>query len=157
MSTPQSTNVSSSQAPSQSGRFWLVKFAPFRTSWVEIVKRGRFTLRGVRSLLARKHIAGMRVGDHVLFYHSQQERTVVGLLQVTREAYPDPTSADPRWLTCDFEPVRSLARPISIAELRADSSLASLALLRQSRLSVMPLSQAEFETILSHEKENPHG
>ncbi len=99
----------------------------------------------------------MRVGDHVLFYHSQQERTVVGLLRVTCEAYPDPTSADPRWLTCDFEPVRSLARPVSIAELRADPLLAGVALLRQTRLSVMPLSPAEFETILSHEKENSQG
>ena len=78
-----------------SPRYWLVKFAPFRTSWAEIVRRGTFTLRGVRSPAARANLASMRLGDPVLFYHSQQELAVVGVMTVTREAYPDPTSSDP--------------------------------------------------------------
>ncbi len=130
-------------------RHWLVKFAPFRTSWTDIVRRGTFTLRGVRSAEACRHLAAMQVGDKVLFYHSQQERAVVGMLEVARTAYPDPTSADPRWLTCDFRPVQTLAHPVALAELRQDTQLASLPLIRQPRLAVMPLTEAEFSRIVS--------
>ena len=91
--------------PRESPRHWIVKFAPFRTSWAEVVQRGTFTMRGVRSPVARSHLAAMRLGDHALFYHSQQEQAVMGLMEVTREAYPDPTSAEPQWLTCDFRPI----------------------------------------------------
>jgi predicted RNA-binding protein with PUA-like domain len=129
-------------------RFWLVKFAPFRTNWAEIVRRGSFTLRGVRSSVARKHLSEMRQGDAVLFYHSQQELAVVGVMEVTREAYPDPTSADPQWLTCDFAPVKTLARPVSLETIKADSRLAAIALIRQPRLAVMPVTEAEFRIIV---------
>lgn len=102
-------------------RFCLVKFAPFRTSWSEIVRRGTFALRGVRSPTARNSLKEMRLHDRVLFYHSQQERAVVGLMEVSRKAYSDPTSADPQWFPCDFAPIRSLACPVSLAEIKADS------------------------------------
>ena len=128
-------------------RFWLVKFAPFRTSWSEIVRRGIFTLRGVRSPVARKNLKDMRLHDPVLFYNSQQERTVVGLMEVSRIAYSDPTSADPQWLTCDFAPIRSFARPVSLTEIKADSRLAEIGLVRQPRLAVMPLTAQEFDII----------
>ena len=134
-------------------RFWLVKFAPFRTPWSEIVRRGTFTLRGVRSPSARNNIKNMRLHDPVLFYHSQQELAVVGLMEVSGKAYPDPTSADPQWLTCDFAPMRSLARPVSLAEIKADSRLAEMELVRQPRLAVMPLTAQEFE-IIANEKAN---
>lgn len=127
--------------------FWLVKFAPFRTSWSEIVRRGIFTLRGVRSPAARNNLKAMQLHDPVLFYHSQQERAVVGLMEVSRTAYSDPTSADPQWLTCDFTPIRSLARPVSLAEIKADSRLAMIGLVRQPRLAVMPLTAQEFDII----------
>jgi len=127
--------------------FWMVKFAPFRTSWSAIVRAGTFTLRGVRSPVARNNLAAMRLGDAVLFYHSQEQRAVVGLMEVTREAYPDPTSADPRWLTCDFAPLKTLPSPVTLAELKADSRLAALALLRQPRLAVMSVSEDEFQII----------
>lgn len=127
---------------------WLVKFAPFRTPWAEIVKRGTFTLRGVRSRVARKHLSEMRIADEVLFYHSQQELAVVGVMEVTREGYPDPTSADPHWLTCDFRPVQTLPRTVPLKEIKADSRLSALALIRQPRLAVMPLSPDEFAAIL---------
>ena len=127
--------------------FWLVKFAPFRTSWREIIQHGKFNLRGVRSSAARKHLAAMRLGDEVLYYHSQKELAVVGVMQVSREAYPDPTSADPQWLTCDFTPLRTLPRPVTLAELKADSRFATLALLNQPRLAVMPVTSAHFQII----------
>ncbi len=126
---------------------WLIKFAPFRTSWTEIVQRGQFTLRGVRSPVARKHLAAMRLGDGVLYYHSQKELAVVGVMQVSREAYPDPTSANPQWLTCDFTPLQTLPRPVTLAELRADSRLATLAILSQPRLAVMPVAPEQFQII----------
>jgi predicted RNA-binding protein with PUA-like domain len=127
---------------------WLVKFAPFRTSWQEIVRRGTFTLRGVRSHAARKQLAGMRLGDAVLFYHSQQELAVVGVMEVTREAYPDPTSADLRWLTCDFAPVKTLPHPVPLEAIKADSRLSALPLVRQPRLAVMPLTAEQFQIIV---------
>ena len=129
-------------------RFWLVKFAPFRTSWAEIVKRGKFTLRGVRSAVARKHLSEMLLGDTVLFYHSQQDLAVVGVLKVVREAYADPTSADPQWLTCDFAPVKTLSHPVSLEAIKADARLATLALVRQPRLAVMPMTEVEFKIIV---------
>ncbi len=128
-------------------RHWLIKFAPFRTSWSQIVRTGTFTLRGVRSPEARKHLASMRVGDLVLFYHSQEERAIVGVLEVAREAYPDPTSADPKWLTCDFRPVRPLSRAIGRDELATHPELCSLALIRQPRLAVSPVSPEHFAVI----------
>lgn len=135
------------KASSNLGR-WLVKFAPFRTPWADIVKRGTFTMRGVRSPAARKHLSEMRLGDAVLFYHSQKELAVVGVMEVTREAYPDPTSADPQWLTCDFAPVKTLTRPVPLDTIKADSRLATLALVRQPRLAVMPVTPQQFDIIV---------
>lgn len=128
--------------------FWLVKFAPFRTSWADIVKRGTFTLRGVRSTVSRNHLSQMRLGEEVLLYHSQQELAIVGVMEVTREAYPDPTSADPRWLTCDFAPVTTLAHPVSLATLKADTRFVTFGLIRQPRLAVMPVSESQFNGIM---------
>ncbi len=128
-------------------RHWLIKFAPFRTSWEQIVARGTFTPRGIRSPEARKHLRAMRLGDPVLFYRSQQDQAVVGLLEVTREAYPDPTSADPQWLTCDFAPAASFPSPVSLETIKATQALSDLPLVRRPRLSVMPLSATAF-TIL---------
>ena len=91
----------------------------------------------------------MRLGDPVLFYHSQKELAVVGLMKVTREAYPDPTSADQQWLTCDFTPVQTLLKPVPLSELRKHAELAELPLLQQPRLAVMSLTPTEYETILT--------
>ncbi len=129
-------------------RYWLVKFAPFRTPWSEIVKRGTFTLRGVRSPNARKYLAEMQLGDAVLYYHSQQELAVVGVMEVTREEYPDPTANDPQWITCDFSPLMTLPRPVTLIEIKATKSLASLFLVRQPRLAVMPLTFEQFHIIV---------
>jgi predicted RNA-binding protein with PUA-like domain len=144
--TIPSANFGKSKVPSHMQR-WLIKFAPFRTAWNDIVRTGTFTLRGVRSPEARRHLAAMRLGNPVLFYQSQQNQAIVGLLEVAREAYPDPTSADPYWLTCDFTPVRSL-EPISLATLRADVRLSRLPLLCQPRLAVMPVTPDDWDVIL---------
>jgi predicted RNA-binding protein with PUA-like domain len=130
-------------------RRWLVKFAPFRTNWAEIVQRGVFTLRGVRSHVARQNISLMLLGDVVLFYHSQVERVVVGMMEVVHEAYMDPTSADGYWLTCDFKPLRTLAQPVTLQMIKAVPELAHMSLIRQPRLSVMPVTVNEF-AILMH-------
>ena len=130
-------------------RRWLIKFAPFRTSWSEIVARGTFTPRGIRSAQARKHLAEMRRGDSVLFYQSQQQQAIVGEMEVIREAYPDLTSADPQWITCDFVPIKSLSSPVTLQEIRRQPTLSALSLLKQPRLSVMPLSELENQTILT--------
>jgi len=130
-------------------QFWLVKFAPFRTAWSEIVRRGTFTLRGVRSHQARNNLAVMRKGDVVLYYHSQQELQVVGVMQVVREAFPDPTSSDPKWLTVTFSPVKTLATPVSLQTIRSVAVLTKTALIRQPRLSIMPLTQSQFDKIIA--------
>ena len=126
--------------PFQPGRCWLVKFAPWRTSWEQIVMRGQFTLRGVRSPAARKNLATMKQGDAVYFYRSQECQAVMGLMEVTREAYPDPTSADPQWLTCDFAPVATLAQPVTLDSIKAVEALSDMALVKQPRLAVMPVT-----------------
>ena len=125
-------------------RHWMVKFAPFRTPWTEVVERGKFTMRGVRSPAARNYLSEMGLGDRVLFYHSQKELAVVGVMAVTREAYADPTSTNPRWLTCDFAPLKTLAHPVSLDTIKADSRLAQMTLVRQPRLAIMPVTAAEF-------------
>jgi predicted RNA-binding protein with PUA-like domain len=140
--------ITPNKSSENSSRHWLVKFAPFRTPWIEIVKRGTFTLRGVRSSAARKHLSNMRLDDAVLYYHSQQELAVMGIMKVTREAYSDPTSSDPHWLTCDFSPVRTLDDPISLTAIKADPRLATLSLIRQPRLAVMPVTSAQFQIIV---------
>jgi predicted RNA-binding protein with PUA-like domain len=90
----------------------------------------------------------MKLGDLVLYYHSQRELAVVGLMQVSKEGYPDPASADPRWLTCDFAPIISINRPVSRAQIKTEPILKESALIRQPRLAVMPLTEKQFRIIL---------
>lgn len=149
---PPSSDVSAGEP-----RYWIVKFAPFRTSWGEIVRRGTFTLRGVRSAEARRNLSRMAVGDLVFFYHSQKEQAIVGLMAVARSAYPDPTSSDPHWLTCDFTPVRTLARAVPLSELRADVRLSQISLVRQPRLAVSSIDRGVFNAILQRAGEPSTG
>jgi predicted RNA-binding protein with PUA-like domain len=131
-----------------SPRYWLVKFAPFRTSWTEIVQRGTFTLRGVRSYQARQNLSRMSVGDLVLFYQSQQQQAIVGVMTVARTAYSDPTSSDPQWLTCDLKPIKTFPRKIPLSQLRENSLLSDISLVRQPRLAVAPIASQAFYEIL---------
>ena len=136
--------------------FWLIKFAPFRTSWAEVVKRGSFTMRGVRNTQARTHLAAMHIGDQVLFYHSQQELAVVGLCEVELSAFPDPTSADARWLSVTFKPISTLACPVPLSRIRKTPGLEQIGLIRQPRLSVMPLTEPEFLLIVAISEKLKH-
>jgi predicted RNA-binding protein with PUA-like domain len=129
--------------------FWLVKSEPSTYSWAQFVaERGTFW-SGVRNALARTHLAAMKKGDAVLFYHSGEGKEVVGLAKVTKESYADPTAGDPQWLAVDLAPVKPLAQPVALAAIKAEKSLVDIALVRMSRLSVMPLSKAAFEKILA--------
>jgi predicted RNA-binding protein with PUA-like domain len=129
--------------------FWLVKQEPSSYSWVDFVGDGKTTWTGVRNFAARNNLRKMRTGDEVLFYHSGEEKAVVGIAKVTRTAYPDPTAKEGDWSTVDLAAVKPLARPVTLREIKANSRLKGIPLVRQSRLSVMPLSEPEFREIVN--------
>lgn len=126
---------------------WLVKSEPSTYSWQQLVDDGRTVWDGVRNATARQHLAAMAEGDLVLFYHSGTGKDVVGIARVARAAYPD--LKDGAWLAVDLEPVKPLEKPVSLATIKADARFAGFALVRMSRLSVMPVSPAHFERILA--------
>lgn len=130
-------------------RYWLVKQEPSKYSFERLQQDGRTAWDGVRNYEARNNLQAMRVGDRVLFYHSVSATAVVGVAEVAREAYPDPTTADERWVAVDLIPLRPLRRPVTLEQIKAVPSLADIALVRQSRLSVMPLDRAAFEKIVA--------
>ena len=129
-------------------QYWLVKSEPEAYSWADLVKDGKTAWTGVRNFQARNNLALMKVGDPVLFYHSVSEKAVVGLAKVAREAYPDPTIADARWQAVDLVPSRDFKEPVTLDQIKKDQRLEKLALLRQSRLSVLPLKPEEYDIIL---------
>jgi predicted RNA-binding protein with PUA-like domain len=128
--------------------FWLVKQEPSSYSWSDFVADGGTSWTGVRNYAARNNLRRMAKGDEVLFYHSGEEKAVVGLAKVTRTAYPDPTEPKEDWSTVDLAPARRLNRPVTLHEIKRERSLKNIALVRQSRLSVMPLGAEEFRTIV---------
>jgi predicted RNA-binding protein with PUA-like domain len=129
--------------------FWLVKQEPSSYSWSDFVAEGKTSWTGVRNFAARNNLRAMRLGDKVLFYHSGDEKAVVGIAKVTRTAYPDRTAKEGDWSTVDLAAVKPLARPVSLREIKANSRLKGIALVRQSRLSVMPLTEPEFRVIVN--------
>ena len=128
--------------------YWLVKSEPFKYSWDALVKDGSTYWDGVRNHEARNNLAAMKKGDLVLYYHSNEGKEVVGVARVMRESYPDPTSDDPRWVVVDIEPVVPVNEPVSLKQIKADPALDQIALVRRSRLSVIPLASQEFRYIL---------
>ncbi len=128
--------------------FWLVKQEPSSYSWSDFVFDGGTSWTGVRNFAARNNLRRMRKGDEVLFYHSVDEKMVVGLAKVARVAYHDPTAPKEDWSAVDLVPVRKLARPVSLHEIKKTAALKNIALVRQSRLSVMPLKAKEFRMIV---------
>ncbi len=128
---------------------WLVKFAPFRNSWSDILRNGSFEIYSVRSLQACNNLKKMRINDQVLFYHSQQQLAVVGLMKVIRESHQDPSTSDPRWVSVTFEPVNSFVQPNTLKQIKTIPELQNIALIKQPRLSVMPLTKIEFDIISS--------
>src|ERR1043165_9041927 len=126
---------------------WLVKQEPGAYSGNDVVRDRRTEWTGVRNFLARKHLRAMRKGDAVLFYHSVSDKAVVGIAQVSREAFPDPTAKEGDWSAVELKPVKALKKPVTLAQVKAEPKLREIALLRCSRLSVQPLGKAEFEVI----------
>jgi len=129
--------------------FWLVKQEPSSYSWADFVGDGKTSWTGVRNFAARNNLRKMRTGDEVLFYHSGEEKAVVGIAKVTRTAYPDPTAKEGDWSTVDLAAVKPLTRPVTLREIKANSRLKGIPLVRQSRLSVMPLAEPEFREIVN--------
>jgi predicted RNA-binding protein with PUA-like domain len=129
--------------------FWLVKQESSSYSWTDFVGDGKTTWTGVRNFAARNNLRKMRTGDEVLFYHSGEEKAVVGIAKVMRTAYPDPTAKEGDWSTVDLAAVKPLARPVTLREIKANSRLKGSPLVRQSRLSVMPMAEREFREIVN--------
>lgn len=127
---------------------WLVKSEPFKYSWDQFNKDGRTFWDGVRNYQARNNLREMKENDLVLFYHSNEGKHVVGIAKVVKEAYQDPTTSDANWVVVDLVPVEALKNPVSLAQIKKEESLADVSLVRQGRLSVMPLKAEEFDKIL---------
>ncbi|MDH5458859.1 MAG: EVE domain-containing protein [Nitrospinota bacterium] len=128
--------------------FWLVKQEPSKYSWEEFLKDKKTYWDGVRNYQARNNLQAMKKGDQVFFYHSVVGKQIVGIAQVTRESYPDPTTDDPAWVVVDLKPIKSLKVPVTLAQIKSHPKLNEIALVKQSRLSVIPLTQSEFKIIL---------
>ncbi|WP_080056636.1 EVE domain-containing protein [Spirosoma aerolatum] len=129
--------------------FWLVKSEPDAYGWYHFTEQGRAIWDGVRNYQARNNLRAMQLGDQVLFYHSVINPAVVGLASVVKEAYQDPTVPDdPRWVVVELEPVMAFDLPVTLSQIKSEPLLANLSLIRQSRLSVMPVRPDEFELIL---------
>ncbi|HXT40203.1 MAG TPA: EVE domain-containing protein [Candidatus Angelobacter sp.] len=127
---------------------WLVKQEPETYSWDNFMKDGGTAWTGVRSFAARINLRAMKKGDRVFYYHSVSEKQIVGVARVAKEAYPDPTAAEGDWVCVDLAPVKALKKPVSLEVIKKDTILKDMPLVRISRLSVAPLSEAQFNRVL---------
>jgi len=128
--------------------YWLVKSEPFKYSWQRFEQDGKTFWDGVRNYQARNNLMAMKTGDLVLFYHSNEGMEVVGIANVVREHYPDPTTEDQRWVVVDLSPHKAFKRSVTLSEMKAKPELSQIGLIRQGRLSVMPLKAEEFDCIV---------
>jgi predicted RNA-binding protein with PUA-like domain len=128
--------------------YWLVKSEPGTYGWPQFSREGRTAWTGVRNFAARNHLRAMKSGDRVLFYHSGAEKSVVGLARVSREFYPDATADEGDWSCVDLAAEKPLSRPVTLARIKADKILREMVLARQSRLSVSPVTGAQFKQLL---------
>jgi predicted RNA-binding protein with PUA-like domain len=128
--------------------YWLVKSEPFKYSWDQFLKDKVTFWDGVRNYQARNNLKDMRTGDLCMFYHSNEGKEIVGIAEVVKQAYQDPTTEDPRWVVVDFKPSQTLKSPVGLDKIRQDAVLQNIGLIRQTQLSVMPLNPDEFNRIL---------
>ena len=135
-------------------KYWLVKFAPFRCSWQDILKNGKFKIYSVRNVQARNNLKEMKFNDLVLFYHSQQELSIMGTMKVIKEAHQDPTTNDIRWLSVTFEPIETFKNPVTLKKIKNVKELSGIGLVKQPRLAVMPLNKNEFALVCNLGKNN---
>ena len=129
--------------------YWLIKSEPNTYSWDDLVKLGRDHWDGVRNYQARNNIKAMKPGDLALFYHSVNEKSVVGIAECVSEHYPDPTTDDDRWVVVDFVPKEKLKKPVTLEQIKSTPSLDNMVLVKNSRLSVQPVEREEFDTVLA--------
>lgn len=127
---------------------FLIKSEPYKYPFSQLVTDGRTTWDGVRNFEARNHLRAMKVGDLLLYYHSKEGKEIVGVARVVRTAYPDPTAKEGDWSVVDIVPVKPLVEPVSLARIKDDRVLSQMALVKRSRLSVVPVSAPEFRRVL---------
>lgn len=128
--------------------YWLVKSEPFKYSWQQFVKDKTTYWDGVRNYAARNFLRDMKKGDEVFFYHSNEGLEIVGIAKVVKEAYPDPTTDEEAWVVVDLKPVRKLKKGVKLKQIKGEDRLANMALIKLSRLSVSPVTEGEWETVL---------
>jgi len=145
--SPRTADIDPPQSPSGPGH-WLVKQEPESYPWEAFAREGRASWDGVRNYQARNNLRAMRRGDQVLFYSSGDSKSVMGLASVARTAFPDPTADEPGWVSVELTAVRALERPVDLARIKAEPGLSGILLVRNSRLSVMPLGREAFEKIV---------
>ena len=129
-------------------QYWLVKSEPETYAWDDLVRDRRTDWTGVRNYAARLHLKAMRSGDQVLFYHSGESKSLIGVAKVTKSAFPDATADEDGWVAVELGPVKPLASPVTLAQIKGDATLKAMELVRQSRLSVSPVRPAEFARVL---------
>ncbi len=127
---------------------WLVKSEPSAYSWEDLVKDGGTRWDGVRNYQARNNLNGMKKGDPVLYYHSGALPEIVGIARVAKESYQDPTTDDERWVAVDLAPVKPLKKPVTLEDIKKEKRLSNISLIKQGRLSVMPVTKEEYDVIL---------
>jgi predicted RNA-binding protein with PUA-like domain len=130
-------------------KFWLVKSEPSAYSWADLVRDGTTSWTGVRNFTARNNLRAMQTGDAVLYYHSVTDKAVFGVAEVVRTAYPDPTAKEGDWSALELAAKEPLGKPVTLEAIKLNPKLKEMALLRLSRLSVQPVSEAEFREILA--------
>jgi predicted RNA-binding protein with PUA-like domain len=128
--------------------YWLAKSEPEAYSWAQLVKDGKTAWTGVRNFQARNNLRAMKKGDAVFFYHSVTDKQVVGVAKVVKEFYPDATAGEGDWSCVDIAPVKALAQPVTLETIKADKILKDMPLVKQSRLSVTPLTEAQAKRVL---------
>ncbi|MEY2587467.1 MAG: hypothetical protein RLY11_1316 [Bacteroidota bacterium] len=128
--------------------YWLIKSEPFKYSWDQFVKDGSTFWDGVRNYAARNNLRAMKKGDLAFFYHSNEGLEIVGIAKVIKESYQDPTTDEEAWVAVDFKPHKRLKKPVTLAQIKSQKSLSNMALIRLGRLSVQPVLDAEWTTVL---------
>jgi predicted RNA-binding protein with PUA-like domain len=127
--------------------YWLMKTEPETFSWDDLIRDKKAGWDGVRNFQARTHLKNMKVGDQAFFYHTGDEKAIVGIAKITKEQYPDPTDND--WVAVEIVPVKKLKKPVTLAQIKADKRLSDMVLVRASRLSVQPVKPEEFEKVVA--------
>ena len=127
--------------------FWIIKQEPSQYNWKQFEKDKETYWDGVRNYQARNNLKNMKKGDNLLFYHSVVGKEIVGIAEVTRESYPDPTTEDERWVVVDLKPIKPFKVPVTLEQIKAYKELSEIALIKQTRLSVIPITKKEFQIL----------